>query len=226
MMKIYLKASEKDIFEFPVTPHVYDIETSSVLNTTNIHSLGEVVQFGGKGLRECELSGFFPNRRRKYTFVSSDNYPKASDCVRKIKKWENNGTKIRLIITGSDVNVLMMIESFTYGEHDASRDIEFKIKLKEYREIKIPNKVDKLTKNFKRASKDTEQLTQAVNKTLNLTHKTYKTYKVKKGDNIMKLAKKWYGKTSYYTKIKSKNKKKYPSLAKNNILKAGWVLKK
>ena len=60
------------------------------------------------------------------------------------------------------------------------------------------------------------------NKTSTKSKQTIHT--VKKGDTLYDIAKKYYGKGSSYKKIIEKNKSKYPSLAKNTIIKAGWKL--
>ena len=50
------------------------------------------------------------------------------------------------------------------------------------------------------------------------------TYTVVKGDSLWSIAQKYYGNGSKYPQIKEKNKYKYPSLSKNNIIYVGWVL--
>jgi nucleoid-associated protein YgaU len=58
----------------------------------------------------------------------------------------------------------------------------------------------------------------------NAPSNTSSTHTVVKGDTLWGIAKKYYGDGSKYPQIKEKNKAKYSSLSKNNIIYVGWVL--
>ena len=90
-MEMYLKKDDKDIFRFPILPSAINIQDYAIINDSNITGLGDVTIFGGKGLRTIEISSFFPNPKRKYSFVSYTDYPKQYECVNKIKKWMDKG---------------------------------------------------------------------------------------------------------------------------------------
>ena len=85
-MEMYLKKDDKDIFRFPILPSAVNVQDYAIMNDSNITGLGDVTIFGGKGLRTTEISSFFPNPKRKYSFVSYSDYPKQYECVAKIKK--------------------------------------------------------------------------------------------------------------------------------------------
>ena len=214
-MEMYLKKDDKDIFRFPVLPSAINIQDYAITNDSNITGLGDVTIFGGKGLRTIEISSFFPNPKRKYSFVSYTDYPKQYDCVSKIKKWMDKGKVLRFIVTGTEINFQVRITDFEYSEQDGTRDVYFTINLKEYRKIKISSTTPKKKKTDNKDRTDTKETDNKPKQ---------KTYTVKSGDTLYDIAKKHYGKGSDYKKIIEKNKSKYPSLAKSTTLKKGWVL--
>ena len=214
-MEMYLKKDDKDIFRFPVLPSAINVQDYAITNDSNITGLGDVTVFGGKGLRTIEISSFFPNPKRKYSFVSYTDYPKQYDCVTKIKKWMDKGEVLRFIVTGTEINFQVRITDFEYSEQDGTRDVYFTINLKEYRKIKISSTTPKKKKTDNKDRTDTKETDNKPKQ---------KTYTVKSGDTLYDIAKKHYGKGSDYKKIIEKNKSKYPSLAKNTTLKKGWVL--
>ena len=220
-MEMYLK-NDKHIFRFPILPSTINIQDYAIINDSNITGLGDVAIFGGKGLRTIEISSFFPNPKRKYKFVNYPNYPKQWDCVSKIRGYMNNGEVMRFIVTGTEINFQARITDFTFSQQDGTGDVYYTINLKEYREIKISSTtpVKRKTDNKNRtSSKDKNN-----NKNKTSTKSKQTIHIVKKGDTLYDIAKKYYGKGSSYKKIIEKNKSKYPSLAKNAIIKAGWKL--
>ena len=214
-MEMYLKKDDKDIFRFPVLPSAINVQDYAITNDSNITGLGDVTVFGGKGLRTIEISSFFPNPKKKYSFVSYTDYPKQYDCVNKIKKWMDKGEVLRFIVTGTEINFQVRITDFEYSEQDGTRDVYFTINLKEYRKIKISSTTPKKKKTDNKDRTDTKETDNKPKQ---------KTYTVKSGDTLYDIAKKYYGKGSDYKKIIEKNKSKYPSLAKSTTLKKGWVL--
>ena len=214
-MEMYLKKDDKDIFRFPILPSAINVQDYAIINDSNITGLGDVTIFGGKGLRTTEISSFFPNPKRKYSFVSYNDYPKQYDCVSKIKKWMDKGEVLRFIVTGTEINFQVRITDFEYYEQDGNRDVYLTINLKEYRKIKISSTTPKKKKTDNKDRTDTKETDNKPKQ---------KTYTVKSGDTLYDIAKKHYGKGSDYKKIIEKNKSKYPSLAKSTTLKKGWVL--
>ncbi|HBG8828762.1 TPA: LysM peptidoglycan-binding domain-containing protein [Clostridioides difficile] len=208
-MEMWLRQAD-NTFRFPIFPSSFEVKGNSIVNTTNIIKLGEIVVFGGIGLRSIDISSFFPNQN--YPFCGYTGFPKPYDCVALLKGWMEKGFILRFIITETDVNFECIITDFSYKEQDGTRDVYFTLNLKEYKRIQIPkvntNNDEKLssvkdvplTKGF-----DTKQ----------------KTHKVGKGDSLWSLAKKYYGNGDLWKKIYDANKK----LIKNpDLIKDGWVL--
>ena len=232
-MEVYLKDANNNVFRFPIVPPTINIQDYAIMNDSNITAVGDIVVFGGKGLRTTEISSFFPNPERKYSFVNYSDYPKQYECVSKIKKWMDKGEKLRFIVTDTEINFLVKITNFEYSEQDGTRDVYYSLSLKEYREIKIPglkdntkeisSKVDNTTRKDTPTKKSATATNTMFDKKTNTTS-TQKTYTVKKGDTLWDIAQKSYGKGSDYTKIQKANTTKYPSLKKNTIIQPGWKL--
>jgi len=208
-MEIWLKHSTSDQLLLPVTPSEFSITEKSGNNTVVINSLGEINLLGKRGLKEGSISSFFPDQ--DYQFVKGDP-PDPYDAVDQILNWKEEGTTVRLLI-GSDINILVAIETFEYGEQDGTGDVYFTLTFKEYREIELKKKPKK-KKNKKKKSKKKKRKSKS--------KKNQKSYKTKKGDTLRKIAKKFYGDSSKYKKIYNANKSK---LKNKQTVPAGVTLK-
>ena len=209
-MEMWLRTSGKEML-FPIMPSSFNLEGSSTIHTSNVVKLGEVSVYGGNNLRRISIDSFFPSR--KYHFVKTPSVQEPYDYVNQIRDWMNKGQDVRFIITETDINMLCFIESFEYGEQDASRDVYFSISLVECKIPKLLYGNSNPTTNTPRP--ETPQDSQTSQQ---------KTHQVKKGDCLWSIAQRYYGNGSLYPKIKEANKSKYPSLAKNNIIYTNMVL--
>lgn len=194
-MNFWIKHTEKDKFVLPVTPSSYDIDVAQKNTVVNVISKGEVNLLGKTGLKSVKLSSFFP--AQDYNFSNADR--KDPDYyVDKLESWRKSNTLIRFIISGV-INIQCSIESFSWGQKDGTKDIYYDLTLKEYREVSTKKRT---TKTVKKASK----------------------HKIKKGDTLYKLAKKYYGNSgkTYRDKIYNANKK---IIKKKNKLPKGKTIK-
>lgn len=209
-MEMWLRTSGKEML-FPIMPSSFNLEGSSTIHTSTVVKLGEVSVYGGNNLRRISINSFFPSR--KYYFVKTPSLQEPYDYVNQIRDWMNKGQDVRFIITETDINMLCFIESFEYGEQDASRDVYFSISLVECKIPKLLYGNSNPTTNTPRP--ETPQDSQTSQQ---------KTHQVKKGDCLWSIAQRYYGDGSLYPKIKEANKSKYPSLAKNNTIYTNMVL--
>lgn len=143
-----------------------------------------------------------------------DKDPK--DYVNRIEKWRNSGEPIRVIIT-SVLNMECTIESFSYGEQDATRDIYYTLHLKEYKKPKATP----VKKKEPSTSTDNPPVTTSNRTTQPENTNSGKTYTVKSGDCLWKIAKQFYGNGAQYNKIFEANKDK---ISDPNLIYAGQVL--
>lgn len=210
-LEVWLKTNNK-AFRFPVLPPSFFMNNSNIIERASVEKLGEVGIFGGNNLRTIQINSFFPSVN--YNFCSYSTFPPPYDCVKLLELWRITGTELRFIITSTNINIPVIIESFNYGEQAGSRDVEFNLSLKEHKTIKIAEiPPPTVTPN----NNDT-------NRPVPPAPTTQKTHTVKKGDCLWDIAQKYYGKGARYKEIKTANQTKYPSLKKNNIIYVGWVL--
>ena len=210
MLELYLKENDDNVLRFPVTPSEVICETSASISTESINDLGNVSLFSGVELKSIPIDSFFPNK--DYSFCTYSNIEKPYELVRKLETWQNNGTKLRYIVSDGYTNIPVMINSLTYQEQDGTGDVYFSLSLIEYKEIKL-NKTsssDNSNSNNNATNRPTENAPKPNGEN--------KTHKVVKGDSLWSIAQKYYGDGSKYPKIKEANKSKYPSLSKNNII--------
>ena len=216
MLEIYLKENDSNMIRFPVTPSEVICETSANISTESINDLGNVSLFSGVELRSIPINSFFPNRQ--YSFCTYSNVEPPYEFVSKIEKWQNEGKKLRYIVSDGYTNIPVMINSFTYREQDGTGDVYFDLSLIEYKEIKLNKTTSNSSNNS--SNNSTDRTTENAPKPSGEN----KTHKVSSGDSLWAIAQKYYGDGSQYPKIKEANKDKYTSLNNNNIIYSNWEL--
>ena len=214
MLEIYLKENDSNMIRFPVTPSEVSCETSANISTESVNDLGNVSLFSGVELRTIPINSFFPNK--DYSFCTYSNVEPPYEFVSKIEKWQNEGKKLRYIVSDGYTNIPVMINSFSYREQDWTGDVYFDLSLIEYKEIKL----NKTTSNNNSNNNSTDRTTENAPKPSGEN----KTHKVSSGDSLWAIAQKYYGDGSQYPKIKEANKEKYTSLNNNNIIYSNWEL--
>ena len=189
-MEVWLNKDD-DKFRLPVLPSSFELITGNLNSVVNINDIGNINLIGKSELKAITINTFFPNQ--KYNFVEYTSFPEPYNCVKKIDKWRRSGEPIRLIITTTGINLLVAIESFSYGEEDGTGDVYYDLELKEYKKLKT-KKVAKV--KIPEPQRPTPP-----------KPKKQRTYVVKRGDCLWNIAKKYYGKGSQWPKIYNKNKK-------------------
>ena len=192
-MEFWLQKENDSKFQLPVNPAQFTVTVANKNTVVNVIQLGDINLIGKTGLRETSFSSFFPNR--VYNFSNNLTEKNPLDYVNRIEAWRNAGEPIRFIITGV-LNMECTIESFSYGEQDATGDIYYTIALKEYKKIKL--KAGSNTSNSRGNSSNRTVQSENTN--------SGSTYTVKSGDSLWKIAKQFYGDGAKYNKIYEGNK--------------------
>lgn len=200
---IFVLQKGNSAYALPINPEDYTVSVSQKNTVVNVIQLGDINLIGKSGLREVNLSSFFP--AQAYNFGNYSREP--MDYVNTFDDWRNSGDVCRVII-GKTLNMECTIESFNWGEQDASGDIYFVIALKEYKRPSLKTAV---------VSEEEEQTTT----TREEQTPTSTEYTVKSGDCLWNIAKQYYGDGSLYTKIYEANTDK---ITNPNLIYAGQVL--
>lgn len=192
-MEIWLKQGGTK-YRFPVLPPEYELTSESNNTQVVINSLGEINLVGKRKLKNVSFSSFFP--KQKYDFCQYSSFPTPKETVDTIEKMKNKGV-LQLIMTGTPVNMDCTIETFTWGENDGTKDINFTLEFKEYRKVKVKTKKKKEPLPAQVTPAATERPAKEVAST---------TYTVKSGDCLSKIAKNLTGNSANWHAIYEQNK--------------------
>lgn len=192
-MEVWLK-QDKAKFRFAVIPAEYEVTSTSNNTSVNINSLGEINLLGKGNLKIVPFASFFP--KQKYYFCQYTNFPTPMESVKIIEKMKSKGV-LRLIMTGTSVNMDCTIENFIWGEKDGTKDVNFTLEFKEYRKSKVKTDQKKEVVTKKVIPATTIRTTKAIEST---------TYIVKSGDNLCKIAKNLTGSSANWQAIYNQNK--------------------
>lgn len=125
--------------QLPVPPSSYSLKLGNNNTVINVESVGELNILGESKLSEISFESFFPAHR--YYFCAYSDIPRPFECVAQIEAWRKSKKPIRVILTNTDINDLFLIENFEYGEKDGTGDIYFTLDLKQYKVLKLNEKI-------------------------------------------------------------------------------------
>lgn len=205
-MEFWIKQDEEAL-QLPVKPTEFNVTVAHRNTVVNVIQLGDINLMGKTGLREVSLSSFFP--AKDYNFSNNSGRKTPIACVNQLESWRNSGKPVRVIITDL-LNMEATIESFTWGERDATGDIYYTMALKEYKKIKT-----------KKATVTVETVKPTTRETKAPESNPSKTYTAKKGDCLWSIAKRFYGNGAKYTKIYEANK---DTIKNPNLIQVGQVI--
>jgi len=132
-MDIFIYTSNrKEVIKLPVVPNEVMISSPQKNEVFESISLGELKIIGLNGLKSLSLSSFFPTK--DYKFLRDRTY-KGFEYVNLIEKWRNARKPMRLIITNTNINMSISIDSFDYGVRDGSGDVYYTMAISEFKEV-------------------------------------------------------------------------------------------
>jgi len=199
----------KERLRLPVNPSSIDVSNGSSNESIDVSNLGEVTVIQDSPAKQFQFSSFFPAHTSP--LVEYNNPPKPWSAIKKIEKWKISKEPLRLLVTGTKINVPVSVESFDYSEDGgAVGDLRFDISLKEYkfvtpRTIKVKIKQPKPRPAPKPKGK---------------------THKVVRGDTLWGLAGRYYKNSLQWRKIwnEPSNKKMMIARDKRNLKQPGhWI---
>ncbi len=192
-MEIWLK--QKNInFRFAILPPEYELTSESNNTQVNINAMGEINLLGKRKLKNVSFSSFFPSQC--YGSCEYTTFPTPKESIEIIETMKCSGP-LRLIMTGTPINMDATIESFVWGENDGSKDINFSLEFKEYRKIMLQNLQANNVPTDKIVPTTTKRMAKEVKSS---------SYTVVKGDCLIGIAKKLTGSTANWKAIYEQNK--------------------
>ncbi len=192
-MKIYLSFNNgKEGFILPINPASIEVLSPHFNERKRLINLGEINLIGKRGLSSLTLSSFFPSEKSAFRSKADRS---AYEYVELIKKWKETGKPIRVILSGADFNMAMLIDEFNFTLLEGREDIIYSLKLSEYRFLNV-----EVLKNDSKV-----QVKNGLKKRPDVRN-VPKTYIVKSGDNLWKISKRLLGDGSKFKSIYMSNK--------------------
>lgn len=225
-MEIWLSwQNNTDRFQLPVLPPEVGVESCTLNTVVNINELGNINLLGKSDLKKMTIECFFPNQ--DYSFVTTQDRLNPYAYVELIEKWRLSQKPIRVIVTGTNINLAMAIERFYPREEDGSGDVYYTLELSEYvftnlkeqskKEYSPPSVSSNKLSDFElQQSKEVMELLVGRGDTRDIPD----SYTVRPGDTLTTIAKMKTGNASNYSVIAEKNNIKNP-----NAITPGMVLK-
>lgn len=196
----------------PVPPEKLELKINNQNKTYNLMNYSEINVLKNAGLSSIEFDILLPNA--KYPFAMYENeFKNAKYYLEVLENLKVNKSAFQFIVirkfpNGDDIfntNIKVSLEEYTITDSaDEGFDIKVKVKLKQYREYST--KTIKVT--IKQYKEPVKKRTVTTNNTKKTSKKNGQNYKVKSGDCLWNIAKKFYGSGSQYTKIYNANKDK------------------
>lgn len=209
-MDIYLSevSGGKSKFTFPALPSSIQRKIGTKYQSYDIIQKGNVKIPRGMEVESISWSGVFFGESKKNELICR-KWTKPATCVSTLKKWMENGTVLRLLVTNTAINCDVTISSFEPQETGAHGNIEYSIIFLANKELKIFTTSELKIAQFAKKTTPRPSSAQA-------QASGGRTYTIKSGDTLWAIAKKMYGSGADYTKIYDANKSITESTAKSH----------
>lgn len=215
MKEIYLSTSSESVL-LPITPAEIGVDSSVNIFRQGVIKIGEIPHFNGVNLRSVSIASFFPNQDYYFAFATK---LKTYDLANKLHSWQVSNQPLRLVVTGTGINMIVTILSFNTKEQDGTGDLYYELELLEYKNTSSVS----ISSSSSSAGSSTKRTNDSIDIQDKNESKKQKLHKVKKGDTLIDIAKQYFGNTNYKV-IQEANISKYPSLKSTTIIQIGWEL--
>ena len=140
-MDVFISINNREqVIQLPVIPSEFRIPSPVNNETFTTINQGDIKLIGQRGLKSITLDSFFP--KNDYPFLRSREHW-GWEYVEIIESWIDRRLPIRLIITGTPINIAMSIDSFECGPRDGSGDVYYSLVLSEFRFLRVTEKAVK-----------------------------------------------------------------------------------
>lgn len=137
LVDIFLIDPEGPELRIPVNPTEITIRREKEMDTVSIVNIGEVDFGTGYKRPEISFSSFFP-RDYDSSYCQYIDIPDPQEAMQQLTKWTMSKKPIRLMITTTEVNVLILLTAHTsYFRGGEPGDVYFDIVCRPWREIKV-----------------------------------------------------------------------------------------
>lgn len=138
--------------ELPVNPAQVELSYETDDKNETVINLGEVNAVGHVKLTSLTIESMFPKFYTAYTSVNNLQDPE--DYIETIKNIEKKKHKVRVVISGTEISILMTIQKFNYSmKHGNVDEYLYSLTFKEYRKWDYKKLKTSKKKSHKKAKK-------------------------------------------------------------------------
>lgn len=181
----------------PVTPSSYPMAAGRAVERLDMAQTGQIALPGLSTLFAGTLEFMLP--ARTYPFMTAGAVAQPVHYLGQLTAWSAAANVCRYIVTGTDINIPVLLGPMDYGEDDGTNDVNCKLPLYEYRYLDEA-RVEKATQNSGRQVEATSQ------------PQTAGSYTVVKGDSLWAICRRTYGDGSLAYRLATANGVKNPNL--------------
>lgn len=134
MQIIFRNAQTGTELVMPVTPPEFHVEDGRGVETLNMTDTGQVNLPGLLRLFNEKQEFLLPAGERNYTTGGWTGEPYAA--VDQLAEWSRNGDVLRFIVTGTPVNVPVLLGPVRHGQRDGTGDVYVTLELRQYRDLR------------------------------------------------------------------------------------------
>lgn len=194
-MDFYLTAPNGPQILFPIPPERVAAETESRIITIETIELGEAGIPKGIRLSRVSWEGFLPGAaRRNLSIVKAWRPP--NEILHQLQLWRNAGTKLRLLVTRTPLNLNVYIERLEHRWGSGYGDMDYSISFVAARDLHVYTEAEWRQRGAAKAGATPARPRPPVPK----------TYTVRPGDNLWAIAKKILGDGAKWRDIYALNK--------------------
>ena len=180
----------------PVTPQSYPMAAGRAVERLDMAQTGQIALPGLNSLFTGTLEFMLP--AQAYPFLTAGAQTDPQHYISRLTAWSAAGNVCRYIVTGTAVNIPVLLGPLEYSEQDGTNDVYCKLPLYEYRFLDEV-KVEKAARGAARAAEGDGQGTAG-------------KYTVVKGDSLWAICRRFYGDGSLAYKLATANGIKNPNL--------------
>lgn len=192
-------------FEFPSLPSEVSVDDGVSYQSYKIIGLGEVKIPKGTNCKAISWDSVFFGRAKKGELMMQ-NYTAPNSCVRILERFHDEGTPLQVLLTKVGINADMTISSFQWKPYGGHGNIRYSINFSEYKDLEVKVTKNPITKAAPDSVPDTPEKRPEP--------PAAKTYTIVSGDTLWKIATKFLGSGTQWTKIYDANSNVIEAAAK------------
>ena len=185
------------LLTMPVTPKGYEIVKGRSVETVNISVLGDVFRPGGRSRWSGTIPFLLP--AQEYPFMEAGTRADPQHYLNQLDSWCDGKALVRFIITDTEINLPVYIETVKVKEQDGTGDRYVDVTMREHVDLQTPE-VGTTNQGAPRAADGKPEQEQ--------------NYTIQKGDTLGMICRRFYGSSAakYYNALAAHNGIKNPSL--------------